>query len=142
MSSIIKFFVARDDAAAAAVAVDGPPSTLEPAEYGNFDVFSTIEEWQSILTDRDLEEVIAEGGPDVVSGDDEPIVLLVPPALTTALADADADTLGRAAERWITLRAEEDETIDEELADDLIGELATLSRRARQAGSSLYCWIC
>jgi hypothetical protein len=79
MSSIIKFFVARDDAAAAAVAVDGPPSTLEPAEYGNFDVFSTIEEWQSILTDRDLEEVIAEGGPDVVSGDDEPIVLLVPP---------------------------------------------------------------
>ena len=33
-----------------------------------------------------------------VRGDNEPIVLLVPPALTTALADADADALRRAAE--------------------------------------------
>jgi hypothetical protein len=142
MSSIITFFVARDDAAAAAVAVGGPGDDLEPARYGNFDVFSTLDEWQSILTDRDLEELAAEAGADVVSGDDEPLVLHVPDALTEALAHADHQSLADAAARWIELRAEEDEEIDEELALDLLGELATLSARAQRAASSLYCWIC
>ncbi|GID91105.1 hypothetical protein ACFQFC_38180 [Amorphoplanes digitatis] len=142
MSSIISFFVAGDDAAAASVAVGGPGADLEPAEYGNFDVISTIEEWESVLTGRDLDELIVSGGADVVSGDDEPLVLLVPSTLTGALAAADAPTLAEAAERWIALRAEEGETIDEELAQDLLGELAALSTKAERTGGSLYCWIC
>ncbi|MET8152445.1 hypothetical protein ACIBSW_09975 [Actinoplanes sp. NPDC049668] len=142
MSSIIKFFVAPDDAAAAALAVDGPGADLEPAVYGNFDVISTLEEWESVLTGRDLEELIDSGGADVVSGDDEPLVLLVPPALTGALAGADAHALAAAAGRWIALRAEEGETIDEELAEEILGELAALSSRAAKTGGSLYCWIC
>jgi hypothetical protein len=142
MSSIIEFFVALDDAVAAGVAVGGPGADLKPATYGNFDVFSTLDEWQSILTNQDLDELVEQGGADVVSGDDEPLVLRVPPALTRALAQADRETLGNTAERWIALRAEEDEEIDEELAHDILAELAALSAEAERTGGSLYCWIC
>jgi hypothetical protein len=142
MSSIIMFFVARDNAVAADVAEGGPGDALEPATYGNFDVWTTLEEWETILLNRDLEELFAEGGPDVVSADHEPLVLLVPQALTKALARADGELLSRTAERWITLRAEEGEAIDEELAHDLLSEMAALSAKAERTESSLYCWIC
>lgn len=142
MSSIIKFFVAPDNAAAASVVESGPGPGFESVTYGNFDVWSTLEEWESLLMDRDLDELIAGGGPDVVSGDDTPLVLLVPPDLTKALADAGGETLGRTAERWIELRSEEGEAIDDDLAHGLVGEVAALAANAARTKSSLYCWIC
>lgn len=142
MSSIIKFFVAPDNAAAASVAKTGPGSGFESAVYGNFDVWSTLEEWESLLTDRGFDELIASGGPDVVSGDDTPLVLLVPSDLTKALADSGGETLGRTADRWIELRSEEGETIEDDLAHELIGEIAALATKAARTKSSLYCWIC
>ena len=132
------FFVAPDDATAAGVADRGPGPAFASATYGNFDVWSTLEELENVLTGRDP----AEGGPEVVSGDDEPLVLGVPAALTTALAQAGRETLASAAERWVALRADDGEDVDVELAYEIVGELAALSATAERSGQSLYCWIC
>ncbi|MFI7651010.1 hypothetical protein ACIBTZ_33855 [Micromonospora sp. NPDC049460] len=52
MSSIIKFFVACDNTIARGVVGNGPGEDFESATYGNFDVWSTLEEWESLLTGR------------------------------------------------------------------------------------------
>ncbi|MCW6007411.1 hypothetical protein K1W54_23110 [Micromonospora sp. CPCC 205371] len=102
MSSIIEFFVAPDDAAAVSVAVNGPSGSFESATYGNFDVWSTLEEWEGILTSRSIEELVTSGGPNVVAGGDgSPVVLAAPPDLARALAAADDHMLSSAAERWV-----------------------------------------
>lgn len=62
VSSIIKFFVASDNAAAAGVGEGGPGPAFESATYGNFDVWSTLEEWECLLMDRELAALIADGG--------------------------------------------------------------------------------
>lgn len=142
VSSIIKFFVARDNTIARSVVGNGPGEDFESATYGNFDVWSTLEEWESLLTDRALEQLIAAGGPDVVAGNDSPLVLLVSRDLTEALADADAEVLDGMAERWSGLRAEEGEAIDDELAHELIREVAALAANAVGSRNSLYCWVC
>ncbi|WP_433360981.1 hypothetical protein ACQPZX_27660 [Actinoplanes sp. CA-142083] len=136
MSSIIEFFVAPDDDAAADVLEDGPSDEYETASYGNFDVFSTIEEWEQIFTGGDT------GGGEVVAGDDdEPLVLLLPSALTAALAAASRDQLADVTDQWLDLRAEEGEEIDEALAAELVSEVAGLATEAARAGASLYCWV-
>lgn len=81
-------------------------------------------------------------GADVVSGDDPPLVLLVPPDLTKALTDAGGETLDRTAGRWIELRSEDGEAIDNEVAHELVGAVAALAANAARTRSSLYCWIC
>ncbi|WP_127502624.1 hypothetical protein [Actinoplanes solisilvae] len=141
MSTIIEFFVVADDAAAAAVARGGPRAELEPLELGNFDVWSALAEWESILTGHDLDELFTSGGPDVVSPDDEPLVLRVPAALTAALAQADAATVNRAAEQWNDLQTAEGEQAIED-AGEILGEVAAQARKAVRAGGALYCWIC
>ncbi|GIF69739.1 hypothetical protein Ais01nite_77740 [Asanoa ishikariensis] len=142
MSSIITFFVAPDHATAAGVAKGGPGRDLQVAEYGNFAVWAAIEEWESILLDRDLEEIIATGGADVLTGgEDEPIVLFLPPALTQALASAGDDVLGSTATRWVALRADDGDVIDEELARAMLNDLATLATAAEDSKGGLYVWI-
>ncbi|MEV4535485.1 hypothetical protein AB0J82_16810 [Asanoa sp. NPDC049518] len=138
MSTIITFFVAPDNETAAGVAEGGPGPDLQVAEYGNFDVWEAIEEWESILLHRDLDEVIADGGADVVSDDGAPLVLCIPPALTTALAGADDEVLSTAATRWVALGAD----LDEELAREMLGELAALSAAAEQTKGGVYVWVC
>jgi len=140
VSSIIEFFLAPDDTAAAGVAENGPDGTFESATYGNFDIWSTLLEWESILTSRSLEELT--GGPHVVAGSGGlPVVVVAPGDLTRALAGADGHLLGTAAERWVELREEEGETIDGELARELVGEVAALAAGAVRTGRSLYCRI-
>jgi hypothetical protein len=136
VSSIIEFFVAPDDDAAADVLEGGPSDEYETASYGNFDVISTIEEWEQILTRADT------GGAEVVAGgDDEPLVLLFPPALTAGLAAASGGELTDLTDEWLDLRAEQGEEIDEELAAELLAEVAALATAASRAGASLYCWV-
>ncbi|MFF5076486.1 hypothetical protein ACFY36_05510 [Actinoplanes sp. NPDC000266] len=142
MSSIIKFFVAADDAVAAGVAEEGPGARFEPITYGNFDVWSTLEELESILTGRDLEEVLDEGGPEIISGDGGPMLLRVPAVVVEALARAGSETLSGAAEQWISLRAADGEALDEQLGHEIVGELAATAAKAQRAGESLYCWVC
>lgn len=141
MSTIIDFFVVSDDAAAAAAAHGGPGKELEPATFGNFDVWSALAEWESIMTGRDLDELLANGGPEVVSGDHEPLVLRVPPALTTALAQAGPAIVSRTIEQWNVLRADEGEDTDDDFGE-ILAEIADLAVKAERTGGSLYCWIC
>jgi hypothetical protein len=141
MSSIITFFVAPDHRAAADVAESGLLADFESATYGNFDVLSTLDEWESILTDRSLEELVS-GGAAVLAGNDGAALLLVTSRdLARALADADDRMLTRTAERWTELREEEGETIDRELAHELIKVVAALAVGAVRTGRFLYCWI-
>ncbi|MEU8817500.1 hypothetical protein [Actinoplanes sp. NPDC048796] len=141
MSSIIKFFVAPDDEVAAGAAEEGPGARFEPITYGNFDVWSTLEELESILTGRDLEEVLDQGGPEIISGAGEPMLLRVPTVLVEALSTADSETISGAAEQWLSLRAGEGEALDEELAHEIVSELAATAARAQRTTQSLYCWV-
>lgn len=142
MSSIIEFFVAPDDTAAAGVVEIGPGGRFESAVHGNFDVWSTLVEWESILTGGRLEDFATGDGPQVVTGDGLPAVLAVAGELTRALAAADDHRLGTAAEQWAGLRADDGETIDGELARELVAEVAALAAGAVRTGSALYCRIC
>ncbi|MBE8525331.1 hypothetical protein ILP97_48985 [Amycolatopsis sp. H6(2020)] len=142
MSSIIEFFVAPDDTAAAGVAENGPGGRFESAVHGNFDVWSTLVEWESLLTGRSLEEFTTGDGPRVVTGNDGlPVVLATAGELTRALAAAGDHRLGTTAEQWAGLREEEGETIDGELARELVKEVAALAAGAVRTGSALYCRI-
>ena len=144
MSLIIEFFVAPDDAAAVGVSRNGPgAASFESATYGNFDVWSTLDEWECILTSRGIDDPVTGGGANFIAGGDgSPVVLAARPELTRALAAADDDLLGRTAERWVELREEEGEFIDGELAQEIVREVAALAAGATQTGKSLYCWIC
>lgn len=139
VSSIIKFFVAPDRLAAAGAVESGPEAAFDHATFGNFDAWSTLEEWEGILTGRDLDAL--PGDPEVIAGDDEPVVLLASGDLVRALADADGQTLDAAAMQWTELRANDGETIDDELAAEILTKVAGLSVNAVRTGGSLYCWI-
>ncbi|GAA4736848.1 hypothetical protein [Phytohabitans rumicis] len=92
---------------------------------------------------RSIEELVTSGGPHVVAGDDDgsPVVLATPGSLTTALAAADNHLLS-IADRWVELRDEEGETIDGELAQEIVRAVAALAVGAVRTGKSLSCWIC
>jgi hypothetical protein len=145
VSTIIEFFSALGDGAAADVLEDGPQATFETVSAGNFDVFSSILEWDSILTERDLDEVIDdESIVQVAGGDDnadEAVVYKLPDTVVRGLADTDDDSLPRVARRWVAARAEDDAPIDEEYARELLSDLADLARAALAAGEYVYCWV-
>jgi hypothetical protein len=63
MSSIVEYFVAPDDVAAAAAIDDGPDESWDVRSYGNFDAFTAMIEWESILTGRTFDDVLDDGGP-------------------------------------------------------------------------------
>ena len=142
VSSIITFFIAADHAEAAGTVDRGPGAGADSVTFGNFDVLATLEEWESILTDRDLEELVDAGESEVIAGgDDGPTVLAVSGDLVTALAAADDRTLDTAARRWTGLRADEGEPIDDELAAEIVVGVAALAGKAVRTAGVLCCWI-
>ncbi|MEU8659334.1 hypothetical protein [Actinoplanes philippinensis] len=132
MSTIIEFFLAADRETAAAAVEAGPGG--DALTYGNFDVLLSIEEWESLLTGREPGDV---EGPEEL-GDDGVYVLIFPAALTEALAGDVAGVAGR----WLELRAEDGEEIDEELGAEIVAEVAALAVRARRNGELLCCRVC
>ncbi|MET8403629.1 hypothetical protein [Streptomyces sp900116325] len=52
--------------------------------------------------------------------------------MSTALADAERSRLRDVAASWVQLRAEDGEIIDTEIADAIVGDLATLVTSARR----------
>ncbi|MFC9398663.1 hypothetical protein ACFTWS_36800 [Streptomyces sp. NPDC057027] len=58
MSIVIKFFVAPDAEAAAAVAEGGPDGVFESLTFGNFDAEEALIEWEGIFTGRSFEEAL------------------------------------------------------------------------------------
>ncbi|GAA2689300.1 hypothetical protein [Actinoplanes palleronii] len=128
MSTIISFYAASDDAAAAL----GPGD--DALEYGNFDIFASLEEWEGLLLGSDLDAV---AGAEDLGDEDGPVVLRLSAELTAALAGADAAALADLAERWLALRAADDEDIDPELAEEMLTEVAALAR----PGTPVYCEV-
>ncbi|WP_406205450.1 hypothetical protein OH807_30885 [Kitasatospora sp. NBC_01560] len=145
MSIIIKFFVAPDDEAAAAVVDHGPDEAFESLVFGNFDVEEAIIEWESILTGRSFEELVDADEPAVVAGPGDgegPMVLAASRVLQDALAAADAPRLVGVSELWVQERAAGGEVLDPEVATRILCDVAELARSiGMQDGGSLYCWV-
>jgi len=134
MSSIVEFFIAPGDDAAAAVADHGPDGVNEVARYGNFDPVTTTGEWESSFG------ITGDDGPRIIAGDGRPLVLAVSASLQAALAAADEEHLAEAAARWVELSAGDGEEIHPEFASDLLSEIASLARTATHRGHRLYYW--
>ena len=141
MSIIIKFFSAPDDAAAAAVVDLGPDGVFESLYSGNFDAEEALIEWESILTDRDFEELVAAEEPGVVADGEGPMVLVASRTLQNMLAAADPPRLAELSESWVRLRAADGEAFDEEMAAGLLDDLARLARSVDGREDRLYCWL-
>ena len=139
MSIIVKFFMASDDQAAAAVLKGGPDGTLETLSFGNFDAISAIEEWDRLLTGRTAQELERDGVPRIIAGE-APFVIAASAALQHALAAANREDLASTALQWI--EQEELRGYDPELFTDILIELASLAITADHKGLTLYCWMC
>ena len=134
MSSIVEFFIAPGDDAAAAVAGHGPEGVTEVARYGNFDPVTTTSEWESSFG------IARDDGPLIIAGVGRPLVLAVPASLPAALAAADEERLAAAATRWVEDSADDSEEIHPEFASDMLNEIANLARTATHRGHQLYYW--
>ncbi|SEG70940.1 hypothetical protein SAMN05216223_108322 [Actinacidiphila yanglinensis] len=144
MSIVIKFFVAPDHEAAAAVAEGGPDGVFESLTFGNFDVEEALIEWESILAGRSFEEVLDDDVPETVADPDEgegPLVLAVSRTLQAALSAADAHRLAEVSQLWVAERAAEGEGFDPEIAVWILRGLANVARAVGEGDESLYCWV-
>jgi len=133
MSTIVEFFIAPGDDAAAAVADHGPDGVYETAQYGNFSPDIAMGEWESALG------IAGDGRPRTVAVGSS-FVVAASAALQATLAAADDERLAEAAVRWAGLRADDGEEIDPEFAGDILSEVASLARTAAECDHRLYCW--
>ncbi|WP_053763790.1 hypothetical protein [Streptomyces sp. AS58] len=144
MSIVIKFFVAPDHAAAAAVVERGPDRVFNTLTYGNFDIDEALIEWESILTGRSFDELVAADESEVVADPDGgpgPLLIAASRSLQDALAGADEPWIVEVSQQWIQKRAEDGEEFDQELAAEILGELAGLVRTVGKREDRLYCWM-
>lgn len=142
VSTIVEFFVAPDDASAA-LALRTGPRRAESLSFGNFDPQEAVVEWECLLVGGGSEELVEAGEPCIVAGrnDDGCVVFVVSPRLSAALADAERSQLRDVAVAWAAWRAEDGETIDTEIAEVILGDLAALVSNARCQGRGVYCWV-
>ncbi|MFI7546398.1 hypothetical protein [Actinoplanes sp. NPDC049599] len=139
MSSIIRFFVAPDDEAAATVVDGDPENTFESVTYGNFDADLALLEWDSLLTGRAFDDLLLASASGVITDEDDgALIVAASPELQEALAAASEAELERVARLWADERAAEGETVDPELAHEILTELARLSRTTEHR---LYCRV-
>ncbi|MEY9988944.1 hypothetical protein ABIE67_000976 [Streptomyces sp. V4I8] len=143
MSIIVKFFVAPDDASAASVLRTGPGGAFESLSFGNFDAEDAVVEWECLLGGGCFEELVEAGEPRIVADRDNGgcVVFAISPRLSAALADAERSGLPDVAVSWAARRAEDGEVIDAEIAEVILGDLATLASSARRQGQGVYCWV-
>jgi len=146
VSSIITFFLATDDEAAAGM----PPGSLaqgpETVELGNFDPVGMLNDWEAAFLARDADEIL-DGGRPVVGGgarvlplEGNRVLIAVSPDLVTDLAEADEERLAVVRAHWIQLQALEEEELDSVTAGELLAEIAGLAVLADERGHGLYCW--
>ena len=130
MSSIIDFYIAPDDAAAAGGSGDG-----ESAKYGNFDAYTALFEWEALLTDGDAIELIENCDAPTI-GDPDDLIFRARGELVAALAGASLERLAQVTREWI---ADHGAGVDdEELALELIAAVAGLARTAQATDRHLY----
>ncbi|WP_329347387.1 hypothetical protein OG226_01260 [Streptomyces sp. NBC_01261] len=143
MSTIIKFFVAPDHAAAAAVVDVGPDDFFESLTFGNFDAEGALIEWESIFTGQTFEDLVAADVPKVVADPGEgegPVVLAASRALQDALTVADEQRLVEVSRVWVAERSADGEVFDEGIALWILSGLADLLCAIGRKPQSLYCW--
>ena len=139
MSSIIQFFVAPDDEAAATMVDGDPEHTFESVTYGNFDADLALLEWDSLLTGRAFDDLLLASASGVITDEDDgALIVAASVELQEALAGASEAELERVARRWADERAAEGEIIDPELAGEILTELARLARTTEHR---LYCRV-
>ncbi len=144
VSTVIRFFVAPSHEAAAAVVDRGPDGAFESLSYGNFDAEEALIEWESIVTGRTFERLVAADEPEAVADSDDgdgPVVLAASKALQDALAAADQSRLGEVSQLWVRKRAADGETFDQEIATKILSDLARLARGVGGRDHRLYCWM-
>lgn len=144
MSIVIKFFVAPDAEAAAAVAEGGPDGVFESLTFGNFDVEEALIEWEGIFTGRSFEEVLDDDVPETVvdpDGGEGPLVLAVSDTLRYALCTAVEHRLAEVSQLWVAERTADGEVFDPEIAVWILNGLAGLARAVREGDENLYCWV-
>ncbi|MEU6582394.1 hypothetical protein [Nocardia sp. NPDC046763] len=143
MSIIVKFFMALSHESAAAVVDYGPGRAFESLVYGNLDAAEALVEWESILTGRSFEELVAAGEPEAIAsrGGKSPLIFVASKALQDALAAADMSRLVEAGQLWVQERAADGEAIDREIATEILSELARLARSEGGRDHRVYCWM-
>jgi hypothetical protein len=146
VSSIIRFFIAPDDAAAARMPLSGPAREPETLEYGNFDPVGMLDDWEAAFLARDAGE-IAEGGRPAIGGGARvvpvagaAILIAVSPDLTADLAEADESRLAEVRAHWVQLESLDGRELHPVLAVELLTEIAELAARANEHGHGMYCW--
>lgn len=142
MSILIEFFIAPDDAAAATALDGGPEGRFTTvSDYGSFLVFQAMVEWESLLTGREISDLLDADEPRTVA-DDGGTVFAASPALQRALTTADEATLADLGRRWKQDPEGVAADFDPEMIDSLLQDLAELARTAGDQGYNLYCWMC
>jgi hypothetical protein len=142
MSSIITFFAAPDDEAAATVVDGDPAGTFESVTYGNFDADLALLEWDSLLTGRAFDDLLLASASGVITDEDDgALIVAASVELQEALSGASEADLARVAQLWAAERAAEGEDVDPELAHEILTALAGLAQTASAAEHRVYCRV-
>jgi hypothetical protein len=148
MAHDITFFLAPDDAAAAATRLRGPSPAVESVSCRFIEPDSAIAEWDMYFEEPSaevpsLEQLHGWAWPEWVTTplNDGILVLALPRRLTRALANASSTELEELAARWTArLRsADGDDMTDDDLLAVLQG-VARLALSAVNTGGGLYSW--
>ncbi|MFE4336634.1 hypothetical protein ACFRQM_47050 [Streptomyces sp. NPDC056831] len=142
MSVIIKF-TAPDDTSAASIVDSGPDGVFGSLTCGNFDASEAVIEWESLLTGRSFEALVASDEPHTVTDTGEegsPLLFVISGALQGTLARASAARLAEVGELWVQERAAKGEVFDPEMVEELLSDLADLARTAGGRGDGVYRW--
>jgi hypothetical protein len=139
MSNIIKFFVTTRTQALAALTA-GPDTSIRVATFGNFDAEEALLEWESHLTGRSFDALVAEDLPEVVAEiEDGPVVLALSAELTEALTSQNR-SIDELAHWWVDEKADDGMEIEPLIASEILQELVDLINQEREAGEHVYCW--
>jgi hypothetical protein len=128
----------------------GGPS-MESADTPSLPAFDTLQtkgtdpdvmlgQLEALLTGREYRDVTLSE-PVAIEDDDERVIVALTQSIAGALADANDEQLASVAVPWSQTEEFWGHGDPEALASWL-GELAGLSRRARERSERLYCWIC
>jgi hypothetical protein len=120
---------------------DTPPlPAFDTLETKGIDPVVMLGQLEALLTGREYRDVTLSKAV-AVEDDGERVVVALTNSISAALVDADGEQLAAVAVPWS--RTEEFwGDVDPENLASWLGELAGLSRRARERSERLYCWIC
>jgi len=137
------YFAAPDDAAAGAVADEGPADAFDTVAT-KIDCVVELAYVEELLGGRSLDEQLDDpraGGLVEQLGEGDHLVLTISDEMQTALAAAPDTELSRVAREWAKVE-EFHGVADPAGLESVLRELCALARNARDAKHGLYCWVC